>query len=205
MSAPDTGELLTSRTIEKYREGDRRLPPHYLDYFHCGLTVSPDDRWIVDDGWHWHPMGYVRSWDLHRWRHENAFESEDGPSARSFRHVAYLWDVPRCFVGDRTLAAWGFGGDDEWMIPAADIYDVTSGKRVRWFAGPPRGQFFFDRNLVVAGPEGTTVWDVETGERLLDEPGFRPLAFHGGDRRYLSLRDGRIVVSELADTSGGPP
>ena len=181
--------------------GGLRFPPHYLGYFHGGLSVSPDDRWIVDDGWLWHPRGYLCSWDLLRWRHENAFEAEDGPSKRCLRRIAYLWDVPRCFVGDHTLAAWGFGGDDDWMVPAAEIYDVPAGKRVRWFAGPPKGPFVFDRNLVVAGPDGTTVWDVETGERLLEEPGFRPLAFHAGARRYISLREGKIVVSELVDKS----
>lgn len=48
ISDPRTGELLSIRTTPHYhREG--KNDDHYLDYFHCGLTVSPDQEWVVDN------------------------------------------------------------------------------------------------------------------------------------------------------------
>jgi hypothetical protein len=192
ISDPTDGALLTPRTTGSRDE------PHYLDYFHGGLTVSPDHRWLVDDGWVWHPIGEVRSFDVQRWRRDNVFESEDGPSVREFRHVLYNWDVPRCFVDDRTFVTWGFGPDDDFLVDAAELYDVESGERLRWFGGPPKGRFVFDGHLVVVTEAETSVWDVASGERLLEVPGFAPCAFHPELRLHLSLAsDGTVTLSRL--------
>jgi hypothetical protein len=67
---PTTGELLTPRDLPRWGSGEPR-PAHYLDYFHCGLTLSPDGAWLVDDGWVWHPMGMLKSFSLRRWLQEN--------------------------------------------------------------------------------------------------------------------------------------
>ncbi len=66
VSDPATGALLTERSPSSYRQGEPQ-PEHYLDYFHCGLTVSPDHKYVADNGWMWHPVGVVTTWSLERW------------------------------------------------------------------------------------------------------------------------------------------
>ncbi|QSQ17698.1 hypothetical protein [Myxococcus landrumensis] len=185
---PATGELLTRRE------------PHELDYFHCGLKVSPDGAWLVDDGWVWHPVGMLSSLSLRRWLHENVWESEDGPSRKLLRECAYYWDAPSYFVGPRTLVTWGFGGDAEHLIDAAMLYDVESGNLLRWFPGP-RGQFHGDGNLLLATSQeqGTCVWDIETGERLHQDAALKPTAWHPSARRFLTvLPEGVVRESVLS-------
>lgn len=195
LSDPATGQLLTPRdTTWRRKQGEPRTA-HELDYFHCGLTVSPDGEWLVDDGWVWTPVGVLRSFNLRRWARENVWESEDGPSVKELRSCSYFWDAPRCFVGERTLAAWGFGGDDLHMVDAAMLFDVESGKLLRWFAGAPRGEFrlALDYLLTSAKGHGTSIWDVETGERLHHDPDFLPWGHHRGARRFLTVVGGGVL------------
>jgi hypothetical protein len=199
VSDPATGELLTPRDLPQW-ERDKPEPPHYLDYFHCGLTVSPDGAWLVDDGWVWHPVGVLRSFSLRRWLHENAWESEDGSSLKELRACNYFWDTPRCFVGERTLAAWGFGADEAHLVDAALLYDVERGELLRWFAGPPRGTLWSDGRFLLASAKGhgTSVWDLETGERLHQDPDLLPTAWHPAARCFLTVRgDGVLRESRL--------
>ena len=76
---------------------------------------------------------------------------------------------------------------------------LDSGQRLRMFAGPPSGRFFYDRFLVVAAYDGgTSVWDVETGERLHTEPDIAPLAHHADARVFLTvLPNGTLRESRL--------
>lgn len=177
ISDPSSGELLTARE------------PHDLDYFHGRLYVSPDGRWLVDDGWVWHPVGMPRRIDLRRWRRENVYESED------LRQVAYFWGGPACFIDARTYAMWGCGGDADAMLDAAVLVDLQSGRVKRWFAGPSSGDFSFDRHLVVSTlKDGATVWDVETGERLHHDPAFGLSVHHPDARRWARSREGGGLI-----------
>jgi hypothetical protein len=54
ISDPVTGELLTVRGPTSYQRGETR-PARYLDYFPGHLLISPNQEWIADDGWVWHP------------------------------------------------------------------------------------------------------------------------------------------------------
>src|SRR5262249_31206211 len=159
-------------------------PEHYLDYFHGGLAVSPGGDWIVDNGWVWHPLGGVISWSLRRWIEENPWGSEDGLAKRGLWGPDYFLDGPPCWIHERTVAIWGYGNDEENLIPAALLFDVESGRRVRWFAGPI-GSFIFDRYLFCSSPDaGTSAWDVATGERLFQDASFRPTTFHPGTGEF---------------------
>ena len=109
ISDPRTGALLTARGPMNY--GDEN--PHYLDYFHGALRVSPDSQWIVGDGWIWHPLGVVRSWNLGRWLESNAYESEDGPSKRDLCYRDSFWSGPICWLDAHRLAVEGIGTDEE--------------------------------------------------------------------------------------------
>jgi hypothetical protein len=196
-----TGELLTARGPTAYTRGEER-PAHYLDYFHCGLLVSPDGRFIADNGWVWHPVGSVEAWSVERWLTENVWESEDGPSKRRLAWREYYWDGPWCWMNDRELAVWGYGEDDQWLMPAVRIFDVvTDGER--WFPGP-RGDLVCDRVLVSIADDGLAVWDAGDGRRLARDPA-RPTHYHP-DAKVFVARDGdRLVTSRLRGLDAAAP
>jgi len=200
VSDPCTGELLTERSPTSYQSGEKR-PDHYLDYFHGRLVVSPGNDWVLDDGWVWHSVGVVQSWNLRRWVGENRWESEDGPSKRLLAYRAYFWNGPICWIDEKTAAVWGFGCDDDNLIPAALLIEVETGRRIRWFAGPI-GSFTYDRYLFSSSvEEGTSVWDVATGERLLRDGEFRPAVYHPGARRFVTILPGdQLRISRLAES-----
>lgn len=197
-----TGALLTDRLPTSYRRGEEQ-PEHYLNYFHGGLAVSPGGGQVVDNGWVWHPVGVVTSWSLRRWIEANPWESEDGPSKRALCDRPYFWGGPLCWIDDRTVAVWGYGNDDENLIPAALLFDVESGRRLSWFAGPD-GTFAFDRHLFsYSAKAGTSVWDVTTGERLLHDASFRPSVYHPGAGAFVTLiEEGRLRLSRLVGEGG---
>jgi hypothetical protein len=197
ISDPRTGELLTARQPTSYQQGEQR-PEHYLDYFHGSLAVSPGGLWVADNGWVWHPVGIPKVWGMRPWLHGNVWESEDGPSCKALCHRVWHWHSPLCWVGQELLAVWGYGGDDDLLIPAVRIFDMADGKEVRWFAGP-KGNLVFDEYLFsFDASDGTSVWDVNTGERLLHEPGTCPQQYHHGARSFLSLAgDGTFRVTKM--------
>lgn len=187
ISDPASGALLTPRSAVSNR-ATREDPAHYLDYFHGTLLASPDGGWIADDGWIWHPVGLVATWDLGRWMTDNVWESEDGPSRLTQCPRDYFWDAPQCWVGPSRLAVWGFGEDDDWMIPAAQVFDVATGEGPVWFPGPV-GQMAFDGRYLHSSSkeQGTSVWDVDSGARVHFDWNFRPDGYHPGARSFLSI------------------
>ena len=199
ISDPLTGKLLTQRESPTYTAGTGSSE-HYLDYFHAGLTISPDNKWIVDNGWVWHPVGVVRCWNLQKWVSSNVWESEDGESVRKLCARDYFWDGPLCWIDNKTLAVWGFGRDDECLIPAILLFDVESGKRIRWFAGP-QGELTFDKYLFSSSSEfGTSIWDIETGERLHHADQLYFLSYHRGTKEFVSYSpDGQFFISRLSE------
>lgn len=186
ISDPRTGKLITERSFPLYQKGDPR-PEHYLDYFHSLPVISPDSRWIVEDGWVWQPFGVTRLWSLERWLTQNVWESEDGNSLKLFNWRDYSWGLPLCWISNQIFAIWGFGDDDYCMVPAVQLFDVETGKLLRWFTGPKRGGLYFDTYLFSTSNDGTDVWDIETGERLLSDPDVKPIAYHPGTHQWLSL------------------
>ncbi len=99
---------------------------------------------------------------------------------------------------------WGYGQDDEWLIPAAWLFDVASGEEVRWFAGPT-GTLVFDTYLFsLSEQSGTAVWDATTGERPLLDPALRPTRYHHGAKQFLTLLpDGSFQLSRLHEPPKG--
>lgn len=197
ISDPSDGRLLTDRGPISC-ERSQPSPTHHLDYFHCRLHTSPSGMYVAEDGWVWHPAGVARFWSLKAWYDENPWESENGASIRNLMWRNYAWDQPMCFADDQTLLVYGFGEDIDWLVPAALVFDVPSGRLRHWFPGPS-GTFYFDRYLFSACYEqGTSVWDSNTGERLLLDSGLRPIAYHPLDHEFLSvLADGGLTLSRL--------
>jgi len=197
ISDPVTGSMLTHREAAA-SDGDATESPHALDYFHCGLTVSPDGTWVADNRWVWHPIGVVTTWNLRRWIDENVWESEDGPTQRTLC-CQDDWDGPLCWIDDGTLAVWG---SDDADPPTVRFFDVASGQDIRAFAGPG-GELVYDTYLFAFAPElGITVCDIETGEQLLRDDTFSPVGYHRGARRFVTVRpNGLFQVSQLLGSS----
>lgn len=196
ISNPATGALLTVRTAPE----DEKPPAHYLDYFHDLPMVSPDALWIAEDGWVWSPVGITRLWNLQRWLTKNVWESEDGASLRYLIQRAYHWESPLCWIDGHTLAVWGFGDDSLWIIPAVQLFDAATGKRIRWFAGPRADTLYFDEYLFAVSSEGTEVWEITTGERMLHDANLIPVSFHPGTHEFLSvMENGVFLLTRLLD------
>lgn len=204
VSDPRSGRPITERPPTSYRRGEPQ-PDHYLDYFHCALSVSPDQQYVSDNGWVWAPVGVIATWSLKRWLRETVWESEDGASKKYLCDRSYYWDGPTCWIGNRKLAVWGYGDDDNNLIPAVRLFDVVTGSEERWFAGP-KGNLFFDGFLFSCdGTEGTSVWDVNTGQRLHREPGFCPIRYHQGIKAFLTvLPGGEFRISKLRGKTVDP-
>jgi hypothetical protein len=175
-----TGELLTARPTPEYPE-DGPAPAHYLDYFHGRLHLSPDGRWLLDDGWVWHPLGVPAVWSLADWLGGNPYESEDGPSL-AWAPMQDSWDVGMTWIDDgRFAVAWADGG--------VRVFDTTGTELI---AIPGAGGRLFSdgRVLLAADDDGLTAWDPENGERLWAEPGFAPTHQHRPGAILLELAAG---------------
>jgi hypothetical protein len=200
VSDPGTGELLTARGIAPAESGKPR-PPHYLDYFHGGLLVSPGGRHIADDGWVWSPIGTVTAWNLTAWLDGNPFESEDGPTKASLTSCNYHWDRPMAWLDGHRVAVGGLGEDDYDIVPGATVFDVERsdhGMRDRAAVtavfGGPAGRFFSaDGLLFSASPNALEVWDPSDGARLASIPDFRPTHHHRTGRELVQLDGTRLL------------
>ncbi|MDB5335490.1 MAG: hypothetical protein JWN70_1109 [Planctomycetaceae bacterium] len=206
---PATCETLTTRSPTSYQGGESR-PEHYLDYFHAQLLVSPDNGWVVDNGWVWHPVGIVRAWNLHHWLALNPWESEDGNSLRELASRLNYWDGPICWIDSTTVAVWGWGSDDDWLVSAVRLIDVESGRDLKWFPGPcvrpaeawpPKKvapSLFFDKYLFsVSDDIGAAVWDIATGERLHADAPFVPVQYHSRSQEFLTLTTSGFRLSRI--------
>lgn len=183
-----SGALLTTREL-----GERRL-----DYFHGALQVSPDGRWIADDGWVWHPVGYPLVWDLHAWQ-RNPFEPEDGPSRRRIADRPD-WNRPVCWIGGHLVLSGIGDSNDNHLMPGARIFDPRTGHEIATFAGPTGELFTAAGRLLAAAANGLEIWDVTTGELTGQVPGFVPQRQHPATRELVAL-DGDTATAWKPDDS----
>jgi hypothetical protein len=198
VSDPRTGACLTARDPRSVLD-DRGRPAHSLDYFYSGLHLSPAGTRALSTGWVWHPVGRVRAFHLDRWLGGSPWESEDGASVKYLSYRDYAWDGPVAWLDETTVATWGEGDDELNLVPAAEIFDAETGRRLRTFYGPGEGLASVPPYLVAFDKErGTSVWDWQTGERLAQDGSFVPIAAHPGSHELLSwAEDGRLRVSRL--------
>jgi hypothetical protein len=185
---PRTGELLTRRPAAgPAGEG--------IEYVCSGLSVSPDGAWLVDNGFTPDSAGMPAVFHLRPWLEVDPREAEQGPSLRYLCQRWDYWDGPLCWTDATTLAISGYGPDRLSLREAIILFDVETGDVLRWFPGP-RGQLVFDELLFSLGDgEGVSVWDIDTGERLLHDAGFHPLRYHPGTRQFLTTNpDGELFV-----------
>lgn len=137
------GTSLTVRPTPKYNNDSSQntdepgTSKHYLDYFHGKLSVSPDQKWIVDSGWVWAPLGIARSWSLENWL-KHVWESEDGASIHKLWQTMD-WDLPSAWISPHTIAIWGqvdeeMVDEEDWqeegVSPAIILFNAQTGERI---------------------------------------------------------------------------
>lgn len=203
ISDPETGQLLTNRELPSWRN-EKEPPPHYLDYSHGSLCLSPNQEWIADFGWMWHPIGILRTWNLHKWLEENVWESEDGESLKELFWRDYFWDGPMCWLDNTTLAVWGIGGHGDALIPGVIFFDVVTGNEIGKIIGPKageKGSMIFDKYLFsISKEEGTSVWEIATSERLCIDKSLFSANYHKVAKQFLQIEnDGAFLISNIID------
>ena len=192
---PLTGIVLTKREGIEYREQGN---PNYLDYFHCRLHISPDGRYIADDGWVWHPAAVVRIWDLQYWHQQNPLESECGESVWTVDNRIDNWGLPMCFIDNNTLALWGYGPDGHSMFSIVQILDLQKQTRKGMFAVErPKYMFYDSSHLVIVHDEGLSLWLIETKERVAQFKGFCPSLFRPENNQYFCLNGDTVEVWQI--------
>jgi len=202
VSDAETGKLLTARVDAQHDDRER-----YLDYFHGTLSVSPDGKWIADNGWIWHPSGIVRVWNVVDWLKSNPYESESGDSAREIGTFNQDCDVPFCWVGKAHLAIWGIGGNFKTTYAGLRVFDVTTGNLQMQISQadspiehveanherPP--WFVWDKWLFDISPvRGTLVWDLESGERIGSDKALKPRRYHPVSRQLLDWNEEEFLL-----------
>lgn len=122
ISDPETGKLITERESPEHDDTSGR----YLDYFHGGLSLSPDMRLVADDGWVWHPLGVPTIWSVDDWLNGNVWESECGASKLSLCARSWYWNHSIAWINNRLIAIEGIGDDKEDMADGVRIFDVQN-------------------------------------------------------------------------------
>jgi hypothetical protein len=147
-------------------------------------------------------MGMTYAWSLQRWFSENVWESEDGPSRRRLNQRDYYWNGPLCWVDSHRLAVWGLMAWDDEPLPAIQIYEASTGKRLNLIGGPKEGPIYYDRYLFSVPKDGTglSAWNIDSGARVFHAEGFSPIHYHPGAREFLTLLpDGTFQLSRIID------
>ena len=125
------GDLLTDRETAAPDRGEKP-PEHYLDYFQGALHVSPSGRWLVVDGWGWHPVGMPMVIDVEAWLGGEIHAAEKGRTITPGRYGT--GDQPIAWVDDTTVAVQAH--DPE--LDGVELYDVATGRLTGMFAGAGR-------------------------------------------------------------------
>lgn len=173
-------------------------------YFHGQLLVSPNNEWIVDNGWEWQPIGSVTTWNIKEWM-DNCWESEDGESKKTLWWGKSDWIDPICWLSDTKIGVTGrieFNDREEETLLEGWIFrilDVISGRLLKEF-NISYGNLFFDKYLFCASKEkGFLVYDVNNGEILFEEASVRPWVYHKKSQEFLDCGLNELIAIKLIE------
>lgn len=174
-----SGELLTARDTAA---GGEEGTEHDHDYFHGGLSLSPDGTRVYDGGWVWQPWGMPAVWSLTAWLHDNPYESEDGPSHAVYSEVSE-WNWPAVWIHDQRIAVYDrddAGNGTVHILDPTSIElrspDVRLINAVTTFPWPVDDLAFFTdgEHLLIADEAGLQGVDITSGQQVFTIDGFRP-------------------------------
>jgi hypothetical protein len=192
-----TGEPLTARSYGEVAEGE--VPPHYLDLRHGRVVPSPGGGWLAVTGDSEAGLGQVVTFDLGRMLGGEPWESEDGPSRRQHAPRWFAPDPAVAWLDDRRLAIAGYGPSAGCLLDAAVVCDAVGGEQLGWFPGPAGELLVAGDWLVSLASDATSVWDVATGERLVEDRSLAPQRYHRGAGVFVTTNPGGelFVLSRL--------
>ncbi|MDQ8739317.1 hypothetical protein [Paenibacillus sp. LHD-38] len=202
---PIDNQALTDRDDPKFQltQSKSIRSEHYLDYFHGQLVVSPDNKWIVDNGWVWHPMGCVTGWSIHEWI-ENRWESEDGMSKKDLWCEKEDWNDPLCWISDNEIGLVGrnnydfIDGDEPhgWIFR---VMNVETGNIVKEFP-ISSGNIFIDTYLFSCLKEtGIKIYDLNSGILLFEDEKINPDNYHHKSKEFIGFDNEQIMVYKLIE------
>jgi len=103
-------DIITERKIydyDKETENDK-----YVDYFHSKLQISPNNTWIISNGWVWHPVAILKGWNLQNWKNINAYEVETNAVVDEYIG-GYSWDRPLAWISENEFIYFAHTGEEE--------------------------------------------------------------------------------------------
>ncbi|VAW71832.1 hypothetical protein MNBD_GAMMA10-1361 [hydrothermal vent metagenome] len=170
--------------------------------FRGELLVSPDQNWIVDNAWEWHPVGVVSSWNIKNWIEQNPWEFLSSESLLNHTGKEYVWGQPVCWINNTTVCITGWSRDDCQNLPAVSFFDVRTGERSNWFYGPD-GRLVFDEYLFsFIKDKGIAVWDINEGVCLLKDTSVNVRHYHPVGRYFIDFtQEGEWSVRRLSHFS----
>lgn len=181
-----TGSNLTERDGTQYEQ------PHYLDFFHGALLLSPSREHVLDDGWVWAPVGIPTVWSLPAWLEGNRWESEDGPTRKRLAQ-GEGWAEPCVWLDDAHIAIWNLGNWEEdgfgdgGHVPGVTVFDIHAPRPEDGHGGIawpmpelPRAQHLhcMDGILCVVAQGQSWLWDVTTRALRAHAQDFAPQGLH---------------------------
>lgn len=168
-----------------------------MDYFHGQLVVSPDGNWVADNGWIWHPMGAIATWNLDRWLTENVWESEDGPSRRALWWGKYDWNDSICWLNEHEIGITGqfeadlFDEEELAGIPACWLfrsYDARTGELTASYPIARGKLFYADHVFCSTDQNGVLVYDAE-GNVIFQDASMHLKAYSVVSDTFVDYRD----------------
>ncbi len=157
--------------------------------FHGELLVSPDQNWLVDNAWEWHPVGVVSSWSIKNWIDKNPWEFISSESLLNHTSKEYVWGQSICWINNTTVCIGGWGRDDCQNLPAVSFFDVQTGDRIDWFFGPD-GVLVFDEYLYAfVKDKGIQVWDINEGVCLLEDLSANVRHYHPAGKYFIDYTE----------------
>ena len=160
-----TGECLTERDVSYGTE-------HYVDFYHGGLTLSPSGRWLLDDGWVWHPVGVLSAIDMRKWA-EDRYAAEHGLTVSDPENE---WNRPLAWLDDDVVAVQRIGGIWNEMVDGVTLFRAPAFEEIGHFYGPAGRMWAHRGRLHTVTHEGMEVWDPADGARTGLLKGFSPTA-----------------------------
>lgn len=199
----ETEENLTEREI------DFKTKTNYKDYFHSLLSISPDQKKFLSNGWVWTPVDVITKYELSSFLKDYELCSEllDFPETSG-----YLWDRPLVWI-DSNIVAIAYNKQEEHKgrsFPSELIFvDVNKNdieKRIDFDGfgldgmGETNGKLFHntsDKCLMAFSEEnGLTIADYE-GLILLTEENFKLDGYSQKHNLFFEFKEEKLLLTEI--------
>jgi len=144
----ESGKRLTTRTGQA------------ADFFHSRLQVSPNGKYLMSAGWHWHPWDYIQIYNV-----EQALENPET--------LDQIWWLDHLGEGDEEVHTAAFNGSDrivfsgetEEELMRLGIYDIEANKVLTSYQIDfPLGTLMPLGKWLVSFFEHPKLVDLDTGE-----------------------------------------